>query len=121
MGHINYERDIVPSKKNLVTWSKHQDKQFLRFAMTRPRQDKIKNSWSCLGLSTGGKSDRDHSYLKFSLSKTSHQRQSHSLMRILLTRAPNAIHARLRLFALALQLAWIKSSPPASSPRRNLS
>ena len=41
----------------LVTWSKHQDKRVQKISMTRPRQDKITNSWSCLGLSTGGKSD----------------------------------------------------------------
>ena len=46
--YILYQAEII-----LVTWSKHQDKCCQRFVMTRPRQDKIKNSWSCLGLSTG--------------------------------------------------------------------
>ena len=50
---ILYQAKII-----LVTWLKPQDKRVQKISLTRPRQDKITNSWSCLGLSTGGKSDR---------------------------------------------------------------
>ena len=46
-----------PSKKTLVKPRLNQDKINFQIPLTRPRQDKSSNSWSCLGLSTGVNSD----------------------------------------------------------------
>ena len=59
MGHINIEVDLVPSEKKSCHLVKTPRQASQKISMTRPRQDKITNSWSCLGLSTGGKSGRD--------------------------------------------------------------